>query len=238
MFHEAHAGFTCCAISALYLVDRLPLSEISSQQADHSIRGVSNLPLTLRWLVSRQTLALEEGDAVDSHQYETDSIEASLDAHSFVKLKSYPSKSGGAASEEPPRANASVSWVGFNGRCNKIADTCYAYWVCTPLSLLNHLGLIDPKPIRRWLLDKTQHLIGGFGKISGDPPDIYHSYLGLGVLAMFGEPGLKGFDAALCMSTDAKRHLESLEWRKSIVGTGQKVEGAEAKVNYMSISGG
>lgn len=40
-------------------------------------------------------------------------------------------------------------------------------------------------PLRRYLLEKTQHLIvGGFGKFPGCPPDIYHAYLGLACLAL------------------------------------------------------
>ena len=58
-------------------------------------------------------------------------------------------------------------------------------------------------------------MVGGFGKIAGDPPDIYHSYLGLAALALHHEPGLKEFDPALCITKDAKQYLESLPWRKA-----------------------
>lgn len=27
-----------------------------------------------------------------------------------------------------PEANEGISWAGFNGRCNKLADTCYSFW--------------------------------------------------------------------------------------------------------------
>ena len=40
-------------------------------------------------------------------------------------------------------------------------------------------------PVRRYLLESTQHVIaGGFGKLPGDPPDIYHSYMALAALAL------------------------------------------------------
>ncbi|KAF2201841.1 geranylgeranyl transferas-like protein type i beta subunit [Delitschia confertaspora ATCC 74209] len=217
-FHEAHAGFTCCAINALHLLDRLPLDPRTSQKDEGRLRGVSNLPLTLHWLTSRQTLTLTEDDFFDTYGDETDSTATCHDSHSFIKLRSYPSARGHNSFIERPIPDFNLKYVGFNGRCNKIADTCYAYWVCSPLKLLNHLELIDLEPIRRWLLEKMQHMVGGFGKHAGDPPDIYHSYLGLAVLAMFEEPGLKGFDAALCMSNDAKRHIEELEWRSAIWG--------------------
>ena len=61
-------------------------------------------------------------------------------------------------------------------------------------------------------------MVGGFGKVTGDPPDMYHSFLGLMVVAMIDEPGLKKVDAALCITDRAKKHLESLSWRREVLG--------------------
>ncbi|KAF2280822.1 geranylgeranyl transferas-like protein type i beta subunit [Westerdykella ornata] len=197
-FREAHAGYTSCAISALSLVDRLPLQ--SSQPPDTRLRGLTKPHLTLRWLVSRQTLTLDNDDAIDTH-----GEEASLSA-------TYCSGS-------PPSDSAipELPWVGINGRCCKIADTCYSYYVCTSLHILGHLDLVNAKPIRRWLLDRTQHLVlGGFGKTPGDYPDILHAYLGLFTLALFGEPGLRPVWAPLSISQRVKEHIESLPWRKQV----------------------
>jgi geranylgeranyl transferase type-1 subunit beta len=216
-FHEAHSGFASCAISALYFVDRLPTP--AGQTPDSRVRGITNLPMTLHWLASRQTLTLDEDDAVDTLGDETDSSATGQDSHSFVKLDSYPSEPGRQPAAQQPQSHFELKWVGLNGRCNKIGDTCYAYWSCAPLKVLGYLEIMDTKPIRRWLLDRTQHVVGGFGKLPGDPPDIYHSYLGLVTLAIFGEPGLKDVDAALCMSNRAKAHIESLPWRRKILET-------------------
>lgn len=216
-FQEAHAGFASCAICSLYLLDRLPLS--ASQAPDNRPRGLSNLPMTLKWLAARQTLTLDEEDAFDTLADETDSSATCHDAHAFVKTNSYPSSTGRQAYDTQPTSHFELQWVGLNGRCNKIGDTCYAYWVCAPLKVLTHLDLVDPVPIRRWLLDRTQHAVGGFGKLPGDPPDIYHSYLGLATLAMLGETSLQDVDAGLCMSNRAKAYLISLPWRKEIVGS-------------------
>lgn len=35
---------------------------------------------------------------------------------------------------------------------------------------LNKIHLMDFNANRRYLLEKTQHMIGGFGKMAGDPP--------------------------------------------------------------------
>lgn len=36
--------------------------------------------------------------------------------------------------------------------------------------MLDRYSVIDDERNRRYLLEKTQHLIGGFGKAVGDPP--------------------------------------------------------------------
>lgn len=217
-YHEAHAGFTCCAINALYFVDRLPLAP--SQKPDNRLRGVTDLPATLHWFASRQTATLDDDDAIDTYGEESDTSATCHDAHSFVKLGGHASMQAQVSTEKKSSVHYELQWIGMNGRCNKIADTCYAYWVCAPLQILNHLEIVDRKPIRKWLLDKTQHAVGGFGKVTGDPPDIYHSFLGLVVLAMLGETGLQDVDPALCISRKARRHLESLPWRREILGLG------------------
>lgn len=76
--------------------------------------------------------------------------------------------------------------------------------------MLGHLNLIDINSCREYLLKKTQHMIGGFGKIPGDPPDIYHSYLGLAALALYGNDGLTSFHPALCMSVRAAARFDAL----------------------------
>ncbi|KAI4120567.1 MAG: hypothetical protein LQ347_007075 [Umbilicaria vellea] len=63
-----------------------------------------------------------------------------------------------------------IQWAGMNGRCNKPADTCYSFWAGGALAILKKIHLIDFNANRRYLLEKTQHIIGGFGKMPGDPP--------------------------------------------------------------------
>jgi geranylgeranyl transferase type-1 subunit beta len=221
-YHEAHGGFTCCAVAALSLLDRLPLPP--SQKPDGAVRGITNLPHTLKWLVSRQTATLDSDDGIDTLNDETDSSETCHDAHSFVKLGSFKSYQGESNMKGVPHAHFELQWVGVNGRPNKVADTCYAYWVTAPLKILGYMHIIDQAPIRKWLLDKTQHIVGGFGKVTGDPPDMYHSFLGLMVLAMFGEPGCQSVDESLCITTRAKQHLESLSWRRKSARKQPKVD--------------
>ena len=144
--------------------------------------------------------------------------------------------------------------------CNSIQ-----YWLCvlTSAQILNKHRLVDQTASRRYLLDKAQHLIGGFGKMAGDPPDIYHSYLGLAALAVHDDSGLKKFDSALCLTQETRQHIESLAWRKAIVSGASDspntsfsstisqstndtvlsaepagVAGVETKYSYLTITGG
>ena len=101
--------------------------------------------------------------------------------------------SGVYANIEPSLDNLSIQgdmFVGFNGRTNKRADTCYAFWVGASLSvsipqirffahqltnikMLGQAELVESEPVRRFLFEKTQHQIGGFGKCPGNPPGSY-----------------------------------------------------------------
>lgn len=144
------------------------------------------MPATIRWLVSRQTVT-EDDDSDD------DGI-------------------GPAESDEPPSmAKLSVNeadQVGCNGRCNKKADTCYCFWVGASLEMLGQAKLANKEGFRRFLLEQTEHRIGGFGKCPGYPPDLYHAYLGLASLSLMGEPGLKPVHPAFVITQQAKENLD------------------------------
>jgi len=107
-------------------------------------------------------------------------------------------------------------WGGFNGRTNKKQDTCYCFWIGASLDLLKKLYLIDVNANRRFLLEKTQHIIGGFMKLPqpGCPPDILHSFTGLAALALMREAGVNRLDPALGISMQAKERLINLDWWK------------------------
>lgn len=83
--------------------------------------------MTLHWLVSRQTTRLEE----DEYYSLGDHPDASVSVHKpFHILGAVPV----SATDRHPDALAvpdpqELQWAGFNGRCNKVADTCYSWWV-------------------------------------------------------------------------------------------------------------
>ncbi|KAI9872239.1 MAG: hypothetical protein M1830_001875, partial [Pleopsidium flavum] len=217
-YHEAHAGFTYCAIGALSFlgrlstftpeVERLPPSRAGSERS--STMELSSLSATIHWLVSRQTTVLEEDEYVSS----VDHPIASASNHKpFSVLGAMPAPTTGrhpdALAVQDPQE---LRWAGFNGRCNKNADTCYSWWVGGSLAILNKVHLMNFNANRRYLLEKTQHVVGGFGKLPGEDPDLLHSYFGLAALACMKEPELRSIDPTFCISVHAREHLESLPW--------------------------
>ncbi|KAH7417241.1 terpenoid cyclases/protein prenyltransferase alpha-alpha toroid [Cadophora sp. MPI-SDFR-AT-0126] len=203
--HEAHAGYTYCAIAALSLLDRRPSisSEGAASQSMSSRPGLTDHIATVGWLVSRQVEYLDEDEDDDSEDEEEEPRRPAIEL-------------AGVYEDDPPAASPHHhEFVGINGRCNKPVDTCYSFWVSASLSLLgkDNTSLLDIKSIRRFLFNQTQHAIGGFGKVPGNPPDIYHSYLGLAALAVMKEPDIKPLDPVLCISTQQKEIIE--DFRRS-----------------------
>jgi len=91
-------------------VNRLPESKESEPNS-----GLTNVPSTIRWLVSRQMGYTAEDDEEEEE-----------DPAPQVKLQ-------GVYTDEAAPENE--QFVGFNGRCNKRADTCYAFWVGAALNV-------------------------------------------------------------------------------------------------------
>jgi geranylgeranyl transferase type-1 subunit beta len=105
------AGYTYCAIGALSFLDRLP-------QSTDSLPGLTNIPSTIKWLVSRQV------------GYSTEESESP---------PSTPINFSGISNENAVQPSGisgdNHEFVGFNGRCNKMVDTCYSFWVTGSLDV-------------------------------------------------------------------------------------------------------
>lgn len=222
--HESHAGYAYCAVAALALLDRpteggTSDSEAGGEQQTPSTHytqsrslqeGIGDIPGFISFLVSRQFAYLDAQEKKAEEEDDEDPETANF-------------QMAGLSLSDP---HDDTNHIGFNGRCNKVADTCYTWWVLGSLSILGVLDestssasssfpsstTVDPAALgaaRTFLLDKTQHAIGGFGKRAGDPPDIYHSSLGLFALATMGDPSLKKVDAGLAVSVDTVRKIEA-----------------------------
>jgi geranylgeranyl transferase type-1 subunit beta len=182
--HESHSGYTYCAIAALAALDQMDATKSSHNSP-------IDASMAVRWLLSRQvefSERMENGYPDDVHD---GGVLAAAELSAISKISIH----------EPIH-------LGFNGRLNKDVDTCYCFWNCGSLETLGKGGLVDYDSVRRFLLVDTQHIIGGFGKAPSEPPDIYHSYLGVATLAMMNEPGVKPLDPVLCVSAELRDTLQ------------------------------
>ncbi|KAI1821678.1 terpenoid cyclases/Protein prenyltransferase [Xylaria intraflava] len=190
--HESHSGYAYCAVAALSLLDAADPNPDTPNRYLHA--GIPSIPSLIRFLVNRQFVYLEPDNDEEDEDNDNDTSNHPLPDLSSLSLSDL----------EPQLA-------GFNGRLNKVPDTCYTWWNSGALSLLGEGNLISRGPARRFILEKTQHRIGGFAKHPAGPPDIYHAYLGLAALATIagpeGEPGLAKFHTGLCISTDAAARI-------------------------------
>lgn len=155
----------------------------------------------------RQTDLLDPDAGLDS-EFLAANMSAKVSALDFDKL-SLPNPQQTLDTPFAPNADH----AGMNGRTNKVADTCYAFWAGASLHILGQPSVYDHKAVRKYLLEKTQHpVLGGFGKFPGDLPDLYHSSIGLAALSLAGSDEVKEVDPAMCISKEASVRLKDL-WK-------------------------
>jgi geranylgeranyl transferase type-1 subunit beta len=130
------AGYTYNSIAALSFLKRLPES-ISEHNAPQSSprkpntgeRGLENLQGTIWWLLSRE-VAYPVKEEV---KYPTE--------ERFSHTTVIPPQSQEASIADMPSLTTlslqETQYVGFNGRINKLVDTCYCFWVSASLAVVS-----------------------------------------------------------------------------------------------------
>ncbi|OJJ02945.1 hypothetical protein ASPVEDRAFT_132987 [Aspergillus versicolor CBS 583.65] len=213
---ESHSGHTYCAINTLTFLDRL---SSCSGQVPLITSGSEQFESLVRWLVARQTAELgdeDEEDEEDPSNTENPADSNVQDLSDAVHGLSLDKSIDMLPSILAP-IEGSLQWAGFNGRSNKYADTCYSFWNSATLEMLGKLPMVDADRNRRYLLEKTQHFVGGFGKGVGElPADLLHSYFGMVSLAFQSEQGLDSVDPALCATHRTIQHLHTLPWWQEV----------------------
>ena len=147
------AGWTYCGTGALSFLSQNPrevsgtIENLQTQKGGFDWRKVS------RWLFQRQTLELQENQIdVDDDEEEgvpdatggTDAKETTSGAQKVFLPEELDS--GDVQGMIP--CEEDLQHAAFNGRCNKIGDTCYAFWVggTIDVSVLTPLQLIPDLP--------------------------------------------------------------------------------------------
>ena len=100
----------------------MPSSSPASNGKGDLLPGLTNIPATIRWLVSRQ-VGYRDDEEEDEDE---DPTKAQREAMAGI-YNDKPSVPGLSLEDE--------EFVGFNGRCNKSVDTCYAFWVTASLDV-------------------------------------------------------------------------------------------------------
>lgn len=149
------AGLTYCAIDALTLLDHGLGKDLDTIDAERTSGSIASDDCT-RWILSRQTTYLEEDETEDKEQAslvpqpEAVSLPSSPlgspHATKFPVIPLSPPKTPSSVRTQIVKApvlnvtKQSLLWAGFNGRTNKIADTCYCFWNTGALAVvtLNH----------------------------------------------------------------------------------------------------
>ena len=91
---------------------------------------------------------------------------------------------------------------GFQGRTNKVADTCYSWWIGGSLQVLGRYDLVS-EDICRSFHFSCQTKIGGFSKTPGVHPDVLHTYFSLAALQMLGDESLQSINYPIGISERA-----------------------------------
>ena len=207
-YREAHSGLNYCAVGALSFLSTLPSPGHDSaifRTIQETYGKKIDLEACIKWMLLRQTTYIEDDEDEDDE-----------DNEQIHTKTSFPSKTTTTKDRNSFTTTSEPLNVGFNGRTNKIADTCYSFWNLGALAILGKQHLIDQEHLRHYLLTKVQHPIGGFGKAVGDPPDILHAYLGLATLSLLGKDRVKPVDPTLCISTEAVGRISRLRWKRGV----------------------
>lgn len=93
-------------------------------------RFVEQLVPNLAW----RQIAWEDIDS-DDEDNDEDQVDAQAE-----QQKTTADGADGSGENTPRETDKRIDmrWVGFDGRCNKPADTCYTFWVGGTLSVGNH----------------------------------------------------------------------------------------------------
>jgi geranylgeranyl transferase type-1 subunit beta len=141
---------TYCAICALSFLERIP--EGSARGTDLKGKGDIVYEECVHCIVSRQSTHLEE---VDEEEHQLDAAMAS--AESLLRpspVIGYLPHLGPLSLDEEPHDQSApplhardedMQYVGFNGRPNKVVDTCYSFWNLGALAVCASHSCFLPK---------------------------------------------------------------------------------------------
>jgi len=152
-----------------------------------------NKQKVVQYILSSQSYdyGIAQGPGQESHGGSTYCAVASLSL--MDKLNELPHK------EELIRWCLERQVTGFQGRINKIPDTCYSFWIGASLTMLGAYDLVDFNSIIGHTMS-CEAPTGGFSKWPNTYPDVMHTYLAICGLSLGGFSGIKSINCMLGFS--------------------------------------
>jgi prenyltransferase beta subunit len=122
-----------CAIATLSFLGYLPGA--NSQKPELASPGTPKFERLVRWLIGMQTTDIydkgEDQDEVDQSSTRNNPRNNSMPSPETAPHDLIPSQ----LPDISALGTDDVQWAGFSGRSNKIADTCYCFWVAGTLDV-------------------------------------------------------------------------------------------------------
>ncbi|EGV62463.1 Rab geranylgeranyltransferase [Yamadazyma tenuis] len=99
---------------------------------------------------------------------------------------------------------------GFNGRPEKLPDSCYSWWVLSPLTILGHQNWVDLARLGDFILGCQDEEIGGFSDRKDNQTDIYHTCFAIMGLSLADHElyDLEAIDPVYCMPYSATQKIQ------------------------------
>ena len=135
------AGYTYNGVGVLTLLGKLPRHKLDPTSAGKM--SAEFVESVTKWLVSRQTLMLHEEDELPMADEEPPEMTPKFFPPIFHVQGAFPVSVAETILPKPSIEASShdLRWAGFNGRCNKVADTCYAFWVGGTLGVSSYYAI-------------------------------------------------------------------------------------------------
>lgn len=96
---------------------------------------------------------------------------------------------------------------GLNGRPEKLEDSCYSWWVLSPLAIIDRLHWIDGNKLSHFILRCQDADAGGIADRPGDMVDVFHTHFGIAGLSLIGYEGLDPIDPVYCLPRSVTNRL-------------------------------
>lgn len=88
---------------------------------------------------------------------------------------------------------------GLNGRPEKLEDSCYSWWVCSSLAMIDRLHWVDGSKLAAFILRCQDPEAGGFADRPGNMVDVFHTCFGVSGLSLLKFEGTNEVDPVYCM---------------------------------------